>query len=60
MKPWIDDPVVAAYRQNVDRSLLRENLKLTPEQRLRKLQSALAFNATLRNAGKKARASQLR
>ena len=55
-----DDPVTAAYRQNVDRTLLRENLKLTHEQRLRKLQSVLAFTTELRRAGSRARATQQR
>jgi hypothetical protein len=31
------DPVIEAYKKGVDRSLLRENLKLTPDERLRKL-----------------------
>ncbi len=52
--PLSSDPVIAAYRQHVDLSLLRENLKLTPAQRLAKLQSALAFMAELRQAGGKA------
>jgi hypothetical protein len=36
-RPDPPDPVVEAYKQGVDRSLLRENLKLTPDERLRKL-----------------------
>jgi hypothetical protein len=31
------DPVIEAYKKDVDRGLLRENLKLTPDERLRKL-----------------------
>jgi hypothetical protein len=31
------DPVIEAYKKDVDRSLLRENLMLTPDERLRKL-----------------------
>ena len=31
------DPVIEAYKKGVDRTLLRENLKLTPEERLHKL-----------------------
>ena len=27
------DPVIAAYKKDVDRTLLRENLELTPQQR---------------------------
>jgi hypothetical protein len=33
----VRDPVIEAYKKDVDRSLLRENLKLTPDERLRKL-----------------------
>ncbi|MEO5719988.1 MAG: hypothetical protein ABIR71_00780 [Chthoniobacterales bacterium] len=55
--PLEPDPIVTAFRQHVDRSLLRENLKLTPAQRLAKLQSALAFMAELRQAGKNARSA---
>lgn len=31
------DPVVEAYKKDVDRTLLREHLRLTPQQRLEKL-----------------------
>jgi hypothetical protein len=31
------DPVIEEYKKDVDRTLLRENLKLTPDERLRKL-----------------------
>jgi len=33
------DPVIEAYKKDVDRTLLRENLKLTPEERVRKAES---------------------
>ena len=46
------DPVVEAYKPGVDRTLLRENLKLTFEQRARKHQSALRMVEELRRAGK--------
>ena len=39
------DPVIEAYKKHVDRTLLRENLKLTPAQRLEKL---AAFMRSLR------------
>ena len=48
------DPVVEAYMPGVDRTLLRENLKLTPAQRLEKLVSFSSFAATLRRAGQRA------
>jgi hypothetical protein len=50
------DPVIEAYKVDVDRTLLRENLKLTPDQRLRKLQDRLAFTLELQAAGRRARA----
>jgi nitroreductase len=50
------DPVIELYKRDVDRTLLRENLKLTPEQRLRKLQDFVALTAALQEAGRKARA----
>ena len=52
------DPVVEFYMKDVDRSLLRENLKLTPGQRLEKLVRFSAFAAELRAAGARARASR--
>lgn len=49
------DPVIEAYKRDIDRTLLRENLKLTPEQRLMKLQDLVRFTAELREAGRRAR-----
>lgn len=46
------DPVVALYMRDVDRSLLRRNLSLTPQQRLEQLQSLLRFAEELRRAGR--------
>jgi len=50
------DPVVEVYKRDGDRSLLRENLKLTPAQRLEKLLGFSAFAAEMRAAGDRARA----
>jgi hypothetical protein len=47
--------VIEAYKKDVDRTLLRENLKLTPDQRLEKLQAFVRFAAELREAGRRAR-----
>jgi hypothetical protein len=44
------DPVIEAYKKDIDRSLLRENLKLTPGQRLAKLQAFAAAMAQIRGA----------
>ena len=44
------DPVVAAYLKDVDRTLLRTNLRLTPEERIRKLQDFVRVVIELRQA----------
>ena len=49
------DPVIEAYKKDVDRTLIRENLRLTPDQRLRKLQSFIDDLADLRAAVKRRR-----
>lgn len=43
------------YMRDVDRTLLRENLKLTPEQRLKKFANFMRFIAELRRAGENMR-----
>lgn len=50
--PATGDPVIDCYRKDVDRGLLRENLKLSPEQRVRRLTAFLEFLAELRRAGR--------
>ena len=54
------DPVMEAYMAGVDRTLLRENLKLTPAQRLEKLVRFSSFAAELRRGGQRARAKRKR
>jgi hypothetical protein len=44
------DPVIDAYKKELDRTLIRENLTLTPEERLQKLQSFVEFVGVLRDA----------
>lgn len=56
--PYEPDPVIEAYKKDVDRTLLRENLKLTPTQRLEKLSRLQDFASELRRAGQTARAAQ--
>ncbi|MGH2795715.1 MAG: hypothetical protein ACRDKG_15590 [Actinomycetota bacterium] len=41
------DPVIEAYKRDVDRTLLRENLKLSPEERVLKLQDFVRFTVRL-------------
>jgi len=49
------DALIAAYKRDVDRTLLRENLRLTPEQRVLKLMELQKFATELRRAGRRAR-----
>ncbi len=49
------DRVIERYKQDVDRTLLRKNLSLTPEQRLLQLMELQRFAEELRRAGKEAR-----
>lgn len=49
-EPALDDPVIAAYKRDIDRTLLRENLKLTVEERFEALQRLQAFADELRRA----------
>ncbi len=48
------DPVVDAYKRHVDRTLLRENLRRSPEERLRRLAELQRLAAELRRARRKA------
>lgn len=49
------DPVIEAYKRDIDRTLLRENLKLTVEERFLKLMDLQRFATELRQAGQHAR-----
>ena len=51
----VRDPVIEAYKLGVDRTLLRENLKLTVEERWRKLMDLQRFAAEMQAAGARAR-----
>lgn len=50
------DPVIEAYKKDVDVTLLRKNLKLTVEQRLRQLMELQRFADELKRAGRERRA----
>jgi hypothetical protein len=52
------DPVVEALVRDVDMSLLRRNLALTPQQRIDQLIEMQRFAAELIEAGRKARLSR--
>lgn len=49
------DPVIERYKQDIDRTLLRESLRLTVEERLIKLQQMQRFVEEVRRAGREAR-----
>ncbi|HEU4837704.1 MAG TPA: hypothetical protein VFS90_24955 [Pyrinomonadaceae bacterium] len=51
------DPVIEAYRKDVDVTLIRENLRLTVDQRFQQLMKLQQFAEDLRRAGRKARES---
>ena len=46
------DPVVEAYKKDIDRTLIRENLKLTVEQRIRKAMALMRFADEMRRSGR--------
>lgn len=54
-QPLEPDPVIEFYKKDVDLTLIRENLKLTYEQRLLKLMEHQRFAEGLREAGRKMR-----
>lgn len=49
------DAEIEAYKKDVDRTLLRENLKLTVSERFRKHRQVAQFAEKLRLAGRKMR-----
>jgi hypothetical protein len=52
------DPVIEVYKQGVDRTLLRENLKLTVEERFVKFERFWEYSQELRRAGRQGRQTQ--
>ena len=52
--PFEPDPVIEAYKKDVDRTLIVENLKLTVDERLRQLVATQLFAAEVRRAGRAA------
>jgi hypothetical protein len=46
-------PVIEEYKKGVDRTLLRENLRLTVDQRVRKMMSAAQFAEAVRDSRRK-------
>jgi hypothetical protein len=52
--PFAPDPVIEAYKKDVDRGLIVENLKLTVDERLRQLVAMQRFAAEVARAGRAA------
>jgi hypothetical protein len=51
----VDDPVIKAYMAAVDQTLIVENLKRSPEERLLALQQLQRFAEELRKGGEELR-----
>jgi hypothetical protein len=49
------DEIIDLYMKDVDRTLLRENLKLTPTERVEKLMAVQEFIEEMQKAGREAR-----
>ncbi len=49
------DPIIEAYKKDVDRTLLRENLKLTPSERFLRFERFMHSVMGLREAGEQHR-----
>jgi hypothetical protein len=49
------DPVIEEYKKDVDRTLLRENLRRSPEERWRNISIAYRLAEEMRRAGANAR-----
>jgi hypothetical protein len=54
------DPVVEAYKVDVDRTLLRRNLQFTVDERFQQFASFMQYYDQLREAGRRLRNSRQR
>jgi hypothetical protein len=52
------DAVIEAYKRDLDVSLIRENLRLTVDQRFQQLMKLQEFAEELQRAGRKARSQE--
>jgi hypothetical protein len=57
-QPLEPDPVIEAYKKDIDLTLIDANLKLSHEQRLLKLMELQRFAEELRRAGQRFREEQ--
>jgi hypothetical protein len=56
--PHDPDALIAAYKRDIDRTLLRENLRMTPEHRLQEFRRFQRLAGKLRRAGEELRRRQ--
>jgi hypothetical protein len=56
--PDVHDPVIEAYKKDVDRTLLIVNLRLTSNERSQKFQNFMEAVYEVRHAGERVRASE--
>jgi hypothetical protein len=56
--PFPLDPVIEAYKKDIDRTLIRENLKRSVEERFDRLMELQRFAEELQRAGREARRPQ--
>jgi hypothetical protein len=54
---WMDE-IIEVYKKDVDRTLIRENLKLSVEQRIRNLEAAQQGIEALQHAMRRAQKSE--
>ncbi len=55
LPPLEPDPVIEAYKKDIDRTLIRESLRLTPDERFERLMRLQEFAEELQRAGREAR-----
>ena len=55
LPPITPDPVIQFYKKDIDRTLLRENLKLSVTERFEKLMELQRFAEEMRRAGRESR-----
>ena len=55
MKEMASNPIIELYKRDVDRTLIRENLKLTVTERLEQLMAMQRFAEEMQRAGREAR-----
>ena len=55
MELMAHDPIIELYKRNVDRTLIRENLKVSVTERFERLMALQRFAKEMQRAGREAR-----